>query len=96
VADKNSYGLSDPKLDEMLDEQRAEFDFEKRREIVLDIQRYLLNEVLVRLQHVSEWSRSLRWNYQNNTSEWTWFGHAYAYANGWLDHDDPTWQGRPA
>jgi peptide/nickel transport system substrate-binding protein len=95
-APKNSYGLSDPKLDEMLEEQRAEFDHEKRRGLVLDIQRYFLNEVLAHLQYVSEWNWSLHWNYSKNRHEGTWFGHAYWYANMWLDQNDPTFQGRPA
>ncbi|MGB6837780.1 MAG: ABC transporter substrate-binding protein, partial [Dehalococcoidia bacterium] len=95
-APKNSFLLSDPKVDEMLDKQRAEFDYEKRREIVLDFQRYFLDEVLVHLQYVHEWGRSVQWNYNRNNTSWTWFGSAHAYANGWLDHDDPTWAGRPA
>jgi len=95
-APKNSYRLSDPKLDEMLDKQRAEFDYDKRHELVLDIQRYLLDGILAHLQYVSEWSRTVRWDYQKNSTEWTWFGHAYAYADSWLDQSDPTWQGRLA
>jgi len=95
-APKNSYRLSDPKVDEMLDKQRAEFDYEKRRELVLDIQRYLLNDILVHLQYVSEWGRSVQWNYNRNGTDWTWFGSAHAYANAWRDQNDPTWAGRPA
>jgi len=95
-APKNSSRLSDAKLDEMLEKQRAEFDYEKRHDLVLEIQRYFLDEILAHLQYVSEWNWSLQWNYQKNRHEGTYYGHNYWYANMWLDQNDPTFQGRPA
>ena len=97
-AAKNSFRLSDPKLDDMLEAQRVEFDFEKRQQIGLDIQYYLLDEVLAQLPYISEWDRNLRWNYLRNTKvgTWTWHGMGHWYANMWLDHNDPTWAGRSA
>lgn len=97
-APKNSFRLSDPKLDDMLEAQRVEFDFEKRHQIGLDMQHYLLEEVLAQLQYISEWDRNLRWNYVRNAKlgGWTWHGMGHWYANMWLDHNDPTWAGRPA
>jgi len=93
---KNSFRLSDAKLDAWLEEQRAEFDYERRHEIGLDIQHYLLDEVLAQLQYISLWGRGVVWNYQRNLHSWTWYGHAYGYADVWYDHNDPTFQGRPA
>ena len=41
---KNSFNLSDARLDQMLDWQRAEFDLEERRQLGYEIQRYLLGQ----------------------------------------------------
>jgi peptide/nickel transport system substrate-binding protein len=42
----NSSGISDPKLDEMLEEQRTILDREKRKEKIYEIQRYILENVV--------------------------------------------------
>ena len=39
---KNSFKVSDPELDMLLDDQRQEFDIDRRRELGYHIQRYLL------------------------------------------------------
>lgn len=93
---KNSFLLSDPKLDEMLDAQRAEFDYEKRRQIGFDIQNYLLDNVLCRLDYFAPAGRSLLWSYVKNSFTASWFGHNYLFANVWLDQNDPNYAGRPA
>src|SRR5699024_25155 len=43
---KNWFGISDPELDEMLDDQRLIFDEEERQAKVHDIQRYILEEIV--------------------------------------------------
>jgi ABC-type transport system substrate-binding protein len=93
---KNSSLLSDSKLDEMLDKQRGEFDYEKRHQIGLDIQNYLLDSVWARIDYVAPVGRSLSWNYVRNDFTATWFGHNYFYANVWLDQSDAGWSGRPS
>jgi peptide/nickel transport system substrate-binding protein len=93
---KNSFNLSDPALDQMLDAQREEFDQEKRRELVYDIQRYLLDNVVARLDWVGQVSRSTRWPYLKNHRYAAWMGDLYCKADVWLDSNDPTFQGRPA
>ena len=40
--------MSDPTLSRMLEDQRREFDFERRRQLVYDIQHYLLDNVVAR------------------------------------------------
>jgi len=92
---KNSFNLSDPKLDQMLDGQRQEFDVERRRQIVHDIQHYLLDNVVARLDFVSDISRGLRWPYAKNRWYAPWFGDTYQQVHAWLDSTDPTFQGRP-
>jgi peptide/nickel transport system substrate-binding protein len=93
---KNSFNLNDPKLDGMLDAQRAEFDRERRRQLGYDIQNYLLDNVLARLDWVGQVWRGGVWPYLRNYLPEPWYGFNYRWANYWLDSNDPTFQGRPA
>jgi ABC-type transport system substrate-binding protein len=92
---KNSFLLSDPTLDEMLDKQRGEFDYEARRDLGYEIQRYLLENSLARLDYAAPISRFAQWTYARNSFTATWFGHNYFFADVWLDKDDPNYSGRP-
>jgi len=92
---KNSFNLSDPTLDGMLEAQREEFDRERRVELVHDIQRYLLDNVVARLDWVAAIDRGNRWPYEKNQDYAPWFGLLCEKANMWLDSEDPTFQGRP-
>ena len=97
TAPKNSFSLADPTLDEMLDDQRAEFDIDKRRQLVLEIQDYLLDNVLAKLDWVAPSQPSTRWPYLGNRRMTPWFGDWYLYPpNLWLDSKHPTFQDRPA
>ncbi len=92
---KNSFGLSDADLDALLEQQRAEFDNEKRREIGFDIQKMLLDELVVRMDYISAWGEGLQWPYfKNPPPPRTWFGYNHSFADTWLDKDDPSWAGR--
>ncbi len=100
---KNSFRLSDPTLDAMLDEQRQEFDFEARGQLGLQIQRYLLEEandglgVHAGIPVIAGITRNLSWSYvKNEFNPQEWFGQNYFYANMWLDQDDPNYSGRSA
>ena len=93
---KNSFNLSDPTLDQMLEAQREEFDAERRKELVYDIQRYLMDNVAARLDWVADISRGVRWPYVKNRYYSLWFGDTYQQIFTWLDSTDPTFQGRPA
>jgi peptide/nickel transport system substrate-binding protein len=91
---KNSFNVSDPTLDEMLDAQRQEFDIDRRRELVYEIQRYLLDNVVARLDFLSEVDRGTQWPYLKNQHYAPWFGDLHSKANVWLDSTDPTYEGR--
>jgi peptide/nickel transport system substrate-binding protein len=91
---KNSFNLSDPELDRMLEAQREEFDYEARRDIGFQIQNYLLDSVLARLDWMAEINAALRWPYVRNRSKDPWFGNAFHLADTWLDSEDPLYQGR--
>ena len=91
---KNSFLLSDPELDRLLDAQRAEFDIEQRRQLGYEIQHYLLDKVLARLDWVSQITRTTGWNYGRNTRPMIWFGNMFHLASYWLDSSDPAFQGR--
>ena len=91
---KNSFFLSDPDLDKMLDSQRAEFDYQARRKIGLDTQHYLLDKVLAQLNYSAPVGRTVDWDYVKNQVIATWFGSNFLYANTWLDSSDPTFSGR--
>jgi hypothetical protein len=93
---KNSFNLNDPKLDEMLDAQRAEFDLDRRRQLGYDIQNYLLDNVLARLDWLAQVWRGCTWFYLRNYLPEPWFGFAFRIANYWLDSTHPTYSGRPA
>jgi peptide/nickel transport system substrate-binding protein len=92
----NSYPLSDGLLDQWLEEQREEFDYEKRREIGFKIQDRLALEILPGYRYFNEMGRDLGQSYLKNGRNWPWFGGAYWFANTWLDTTDPQFQGRPA
>jgi peptide/nickel transport system substrate-binding protein len=93
---KNSFNLNDPKLDEMLDAQRAEFDLERRRALGHEIQNYLLDNVLARLDWLAQVWRGCIWPYLRNYFPEPWFGFSFRIANYWLDSTHPTYAGRPA
>jgi peptide/nickel transport system substrate-binding protein len=93
---KNSFNLSDSTLDRMLEEQRQEFDLERRRQLVYDIQHYLLDKVVARPDWVSDITRGMLWPYVKNRWYSAWFGDTYQQADTWLDSTDPTFAGRPS
>jgi peptide/nickel transport system substrate-binding protein len=93
---KNSFNLADPKLDAMLEAQRGEMDFERRHELGMEIQDYLLTEVVAMPIYVSNVNSNTDWSYHKNWRRTPWFDDGYWRANQWFDTSDPTWQGRPA
>jgi ABC-type transport system substrate-binding protein len=93
---KNSFMLADPELDRLLEAQRVEFEYEKRRDLGYEIQRYLLDKVAARIDWASYIARSTNWPYRKNGRPNPWFGTTWQRANEWLDRTDPTYEGRPA
>jgi peptide/nickel transport system substrate-binding protein len=106
---KNSFGVSDPELDKLLDAQRLEFDEDARREIGYQIQRYLLGvkpdgsgpldlkpntAAFSRLDYGTLIGAGVSWPYYKNRYEWPWFGNNEWIANQWLDTSDPSYGGR--
>ncbi len=106
---KNSFGVSDPVLDALLDAQRAEFNEDARREIGYQIQRYLLGvkpdgsgplelkpdtAAFARLDYATLITAGVSWPYYKNRYTFPWFGNNHWAANQWLDQDDPSFQGR--
>ncbi|MCX6021906.1 MAG: ABC transporter substrate-binding protein, partial [Chloroflexi bacterium] len=69
---RNSSYVNDPKLDEMIEAQRREFDANKRKQIVIDIQRYLLEK---------NYSLTLRTAIANN-ARWPWLKNVVYSAAG--------------
>ncbi|MEE8347706.1 MAG: ABC transporter substrate-binding protein, partial [Dehalococcoidia bacterium] len=108
---KNSFGVSDPEMDALLDAQRREFDEDARREIGFQIQRYLLGvkpdgsgplelkpdtAAFARLDYGTLIGTGVSWPYFKNRYTFPWFGNNHWTANQWLDRDDPSFQGRKA
>ena len=93
---KNSFNLSDAHLDQMLDRQRAEFDLETRLQLGYEIQRYLLDNVVARVDWVAPVDRTTLWTYVKNFKSTPWFGNHFHLANLWLDQTDLNYSGRPA
>jgi peptide/nickel transport system substrate-binding protein len=92
---KNSFNVSDPALDRMLEAQRAEFDVDRRRQLGYDIQHYLLDNIVARLDWVCDEGITTRWLYHRNRHPDPWFGNTHHFANEWLDHSHPDFEGRP-
>ncbi len=93
---KNSFLISDPTLDAKLEAQRQEFDRQKRQALGYDLQDYLLESVLARLDYCSPVTRGVGWSYIKNNWNATWYGSNFLMSNVWLDQSDPTYSGRPA
>ena len=93
---KNSFLISDSKLDGMLDAQRGEFDRQKRQQLGYDIQNYLLENVNARIDYCSPITRGVAWDYVQNNWNATWYGSSFLYANVWLDQSAATYSGRQA
>jgi peptide/nickel transport system substrate-binding protein len=107
---KNSFGVSDPDLDALLDAERREFDEDKRREIGYQIQRLILgmkpdgsgpvetlaptSAAFARLDYATLVTAAVSWPYYKNRYTFPWFGNNHWGANQWLDRDDPTYSGR--
>ncbi|MCJ7510346.1 MAG: ABC transporter substrate-binding protein [Dehalococcoidia bacterium] len=92
---KNSFGLSDPTLDGMLEAQREEFDFAERQRLGYEIQRYLLDNTLARLDFVAAIWLWVAWPYYRNFRPTPFFGNSFLMANAWLDQSNAAWGGRP-
>ena len=99
---KNSFEVSDPDLDDLLDAQRTEFDFERRHDLGLQIQRYLMGltnpeapAAHVRPNYAAPGGGTISWPYYKNRVSFPWFGNSFWNANIWLDRNDPSYQGRP-
>jgi ABC-type transport system substrate-binding protein len=106
---KNSFGVSDPVLDKLLDAQRLEFDEEKRREIGFQIQRYVLGvkpdgsgpldlkpdtAAFARLDYATLIMATVAWPYYKNHYTFPWFGNNEWISNMWLDTSDSFYGGR--
>jgi len=98
---KNSFKVSDPALDTLLDKERREFDPAARKLIGYDIQRYLLGITKQdapaannRLDYACPGGGSVRWPYAKNETSWPWFGNQYWAAEAWFDKSDPSFAGR--
>ena len=92
----NASRMSDALVDQWLEDQREEFDYEKRREIGLKIQDRLLAETVRGYRYFNNIQRTLQRPYVKNGRAWPWFGAGYWSANVWLDSTDPQFEGRPA
>jgi peptide/nickel transport system substrate-binding protein len=100
---KNSFKVSDPDLDAMLEAQRKEFDLEARKQIGYDIQRYLLGVTNmeapganIRLDYATPGGGGISWPYYKNRTSWPWFGNQYWVSEVWFDKNDPSYEGRPS
>ena len=100
---KNSFKISDPKLDTLLDAQRREFDIDARKAIGYDIQRYLLGvtdpvakAAHARIEYATPGGGSISWPYLKNRVSYPWFGNSYWASNVWIDQNDPSYTGRPS
>ena len=100
---KNSFRLNDPELDVLLDAQRKEFDYEARKELGYQIQRYLLGlegdglqlGAHARSDYATPRTATVSWPYFKNRVAFPWFGSSYWSANVWLDKNDASYHGRP-
>lgn len=93
---KNSFRLHDERVDRMLDAQRREFEYDRRRQIGFDLQNLLLDEINPRLWYVNAVARSPYWGYIKNNFTSTWLGDNFRLADVWLDRSHAAFNGRSA
>ena len=98
---KNSFRVSDPALDTLLEAQRSEFDEDARLQIGYDLQRYVLGDTNpeapgahCRIDYASPGGGTIAWPYVKNRTGWPWFGNNYWTAELWFDKNDPSFAGR--
>ncbi|MDZ7729073.1 MAG: ABC transporter substrate-binding protein [Dehalococcoidia bacterium] len=88
---QNSFALRDDDLDTMIEEQRIEFDAERRREMGYRIQRHLL-AINAGVNLVSERVVALSWPYVRNFPLDITEGYQDRYASCEIDTSDPTYR----
>lgn len=100
---KNSFRVSDPDLDLLLEAQRREFDADARLDLSYQIQRYVLGETNpeapaanARIDYASPGGGTIAWPYVKNRTGFPWFGNNYWFADVWFDKNDPSYEGRPS
>jgi peptide/nickel transport system substrate-binding protein len=101
---KNSFRVNDPAFDTLLDAQRKEFDYERRKALGYEIQRYLLGlegdglqkAALARSDYATPRTATVAWPYFKNRVAFPWFGNSHWIANVWLDKNDASFGARPA
>ena len=101
---KNTFRLKDPAFDKLLEAQRREFDYERRRDLGYQIQRYLLGlegdgmqpGAHARVDYAAPYLAIVTWPYVKNSVFFPWFGSNYWTANTWLDKNHPSFGARPA
>jgi len=87
--------VSDPQLDALLEAQREAFDLGERQQLGYRIQRYLLDNVLARLDFASYYMLWVAWPYYRNFRPMSFFGNSFHLANAWMDPSQPVWGSRP-
>lgn len=92
---RNANVINDPKLDKMIEEQRRTVDPAKRKPILQDILRYLLQQNY-HLHVRGSVSSTAYWPYYNNRIMNADYPTARGYRHVWLDKDDPSFKGRAA
>lgn len=80
----NWFGINDPKLDRMIDEQKVMMDEEKRKEKVHEIQRYIVNEVANPIELSTPYQPTLHRGYVKNFYKHGSYGYIHL-RNVWID-----------
>lgn len=81
---KNWFGINDPELNKMLEDQRTTLDENERKEKVYNIQRYVLENIVNPIPVVSQYTTSLRKPYIQNWNPHASYGHIHM-KDVWLD-----------
>ena len=93
---RNTFRYQDPQLDAMLEAQRREFDEARRQALVRDIQHYLLENVLARLDYATPINLWVAWPYYRNFVPSPFWGESFRLAEAWIDRDNPSYNDRPS
>lgn len=91
---RNISKVNDPKLDQLIEAQSREINPEKRKAVLLDIQRMILDNMYV-ISVRGGTSTQLLWPYVHNFSPSNDRAGRF-YRSMWLDPDDAAWKQRPA
>lgn len=91
---RNANGINDPVLDDLIMKQGAELDPAKRKEMVKQIQKHILDNVY-HMTWIGSINETMVWPYLKGFTTFSDYPGNRQFRSYWIDTTDPTFTGRP-